>query len=283
MEFLKKLHSYYLKLSAKKKLLVFLIVFILGFTCGSAFNADRGTIKVDKEAGADNNYKNNTVEKNNRIQEKDKGKLIKQEPQEQEVIIVIDPGHGGDDLGTYHGNTLEKDLNLDISLKMGAILEEAGINVVYTRIEDKEVELDERAFKANDLDATLFISVHNNSMPDNPNYRGTETLYCPSQTSMLGKMDGEKLASIIQKNLVSVLKTIDNGIISRPNLVVLRKTTMPAVIAEIAYLSNSSDREMLKQDGFRQKAAKALADSVFEALETMGVKVDEEGVWTITK
>ena len=58
---------------------------------------------------------------------------------------------------------------------------------------------------------------------------------------------------------------------------------MPAVIAEIAYLSNASDRELLKQDEFRQKAAHALADSVFEALEVMGAEKDEDGVWKIKK
>ena len=107
-----------------------------------------------------------------------------QEPSDKEVIVVIDPGHGGEDFGTYYGNILEKDLNLDISLKMGSIIEEAGIKVVYTRTEDKDVGLDERAFMANNLDATLFISVHNNSMPDNPSYKGTETLFVLRKTSI---------------------------------------------------------------------------------------------------
>src|SRR5690606_36058473 len=136
---------------------------------------------------------------------------------------------------------------------------------------------------ANDLDATLFISVHNNSMPDNPNYKGTETLYCPSQNLVYDNMDGKKLAAIVQRNLVSTLSTIDNGIVERPNLVVVIKTMMPAVIAEIAYLSNAQDRELLKQEEFRQKAAHALADSVFEALEVMGAEKDEEAVWKIKK
>ncbi|HHX17628.1 MAG TPA: N-acetylmuramoyl-L-alanine amidase, partial [Clostridium sp.] len=146
-----------------------------------------------------------------------------------------------------------------------------------------DVGLDERAFMANNLDATLFISVHNNSMPDNPSYRGTETLFCPPQNPVYSKMDGEKLADIVQKNLVNMLNTIDNGTIERPNLVVLRKTKMPAVIAEIAYLSNASDRGLLKQDEFRQQAAQALAASVFEALEAMEAEKDEAGIWKVKK
>ena len=282
-QLLKQLHSYYVKLSAKKKLLVFLIVFILGFICGNVFTGNKDTSRLDTEIGKYNNHENNLVENNNKRQEDHEEKSESEEPLEQEVIVVIDPGHGGEDLGTYHGSTLEKDLNLDISLKMGSVLEESGINVVYTRTEDKDVTLEERIFIANNLDATLFISVHNNAMPETPNYRGTETLFCPSQNLSNRKMDGEKLAAIVQKNLVNKLNTIDNGTISRPNLAVLRKTNMPAVIAEIAYLSNASDRENLKQDEFRQKAAQALADSVVEAIEVMEAKVNEDGVWIVGK
>lgn len=279
--FLNRLHARYLKLSGAKKTIIFILVFTLGFVLGSAFRSNKDTIESKSNAFQENKDKNSLAEKNHgnseSKEETEKG------PVEREVIVVIDSGHGGEDFGTYYGNILEKDLNLDISLRMGSIVEEAGIKVVYTRTEDKDVGLEERAFMANDLDATLFISVHNNSMPDNPNYKGTETLYCPSQNPVYDNMDGKKLAAIVQRNLVSTLSTIDNGIIERPNLVVLRKTKMPAVIAEIAYLSNAQDRELLKQEEFRQKAAHALANSVFEALEVMGAEKDEEGVWKIKK
>jgi len=111
-------------------------------------------------------------------------------------------------------------------LKLGKLLEDLGVKVVYTRETDVFVDLDPRVELANRLDATLFISVHSNSLPDNSEYKGTETLYCPSST-------------IVQKELINALGTVDNGIIERPNLVVLRKTVMPAVIAEIASCAGS--------------------------------------------
>lgn len=77
------------------------------------------------------------------------------------------------------------------------------------------------------------------------------------------------------------LGTVDNGIIERPNLAVLRKTVMPAVIAEIAYISNPSDRAKLSDDSFRKKAAQALANAVMKALDEMGAVVDENGTYTI--
>jgi len=203
------------------------------------------------------------------------------EPKPKEVIVVIDPGHGGEDLGAYNGILYEKDINLDISLKLGKLLEDMGIEVVYTRKTDVFVDLDPRVDLANKLEATLFISVHSNSMPDNSEYRGTETLYCPSLNPKYSKMDGRKLAIIVQKELVKTLGTVDNGIIERPNLAVLRKTMMPAVIAEIAYISNPSDRAKLSDDAFRKKSAQALANAVINALDEMGAVKDENGTYTI--
>ncbi|MDQ2085943.1 N-acetylmuramoyl-L-alanine amidase [Herbivorax sp. ANBcel31] len=291
IKLLNEIHSYYLKLSGKKKLLVFLMVFILGVIIGSAFNSKEENLELEANEYQDNSYIENGQDSTKEDDDENEESLmdlirelmIEEEIEDDEVIVVIDPGHGGEDLGTYYRDMLEKDLNLDISLRMGPIIEEAGINVVYTRTEDEDVSLDERAFIANTLDATLFVSIHNNAMPGNPNYRGTETLYCAPQTPVYSKMDGQKFASIVQKNLVNTLNTIDNGTLHRPNLAVLRKTAMPAVIAEIAYVTNASDRELLRQDEFKQKAAQALADSVFEALEVMEAKVDEEGVWRVQK
>jgi len=186
------------------------------------------------------------------------------------------------DLNLYYGDFHAlKDINLDISKRLGKKLGEAGIMVVYTREEDVFVDLDPRVDIANNLDAALFISVHSNSMPDNSQYKGTETLYCPPVNETDGKMDGRKLAVIVQEELVKTLKTIDNGIIYRPNLAVLRKTKMPAVIAEIAYISNASDREKLKKVEFRQKAADALSNAVIKALDKMNAKKDENGIWKL--
>lgn len=206
----------------------------------------------------------------------------KEEKKPKEVLIVIDPGHGGEDWGTYNGTLLEKDINLDISLMFGEILDGLGINVVYTRETDVFIDLVPRSDFANELDATLFISVHSNAIEDYPDYKGTETLYCPPpQNPRYTKMDGKKLAEIVQSKLIKALGTVDNGIIERPNLSVLRRTKMPAIIAEIAYLSNPSDKAKLADASFRKKAAKALADAVVEALDEMGAVKDEKGVFVI--
>ncbi|MCX8130950.1 MAG: N-acetylmuramoyl-L-alanine amidase [Clostridia bacterium] len=198
-----------------------------------------------------------------------------------EVVIVIDAGHGGEDWGTYYGSVKEKNINLSIALRLGPLLKKHGIRIAYTREKDEFIGLRERAELANTLNAALFISIHNNRMPGNPKYKGTETLYAAAANHRFDTMTDKKLARIIQNELVDKLKTYDNGIIYRPELAVLRRTSMPAVIAEIGYISNSSDREKLSTETFRQKTAEALEAAVLKALEEMGAGKDASGKWMV--
>lgn len=199
----------------------------------------------------------------------------------REVVVVIDPGHGGEDVGTSYKSIYEKDLNLDISLKLGEALRKSDISCIFTRETDMNPSLAERAELANNVHATLFISIHNNEMTGYPAYKGTETLYCPTGKEGDGILDGKRLAVLVQKALVEKLGTYDNGIISRPNLAVLRRTNMPAVIAEIGYLSNSGDRANLLKEEFRQQAAEAIYNAVMAALEEMGAEKGTDGKWMI--
>ena len=265
---IKKLYCSYAKLPMKIRFLFVLIFFMLLFVVSVSINDEKNI-----------NNKLNGVENSRENGEGTSNEDENTTPIPKEVIVVIDPGHGGEDLGATKGDLYEKELNLDISLKMGKLLKKLGINVIYTRDKDIDVGLDERVNIANNIDAALFISVHNNYMPNDAGYKGTETLYCTPVNTDEKKMDGQKLASIVQNKLVSTLKTVDNGTIYRPNLVVLRKTNMPAVIAEVAYMSNSSDRAKLTDDGFRQKAAEALTEAVIDALEFMKAEKNENGKW----
>ncbi|OGO80918.1 MAG: hypothetical protein A2Y21_09155 [Clostridiales bacterium GWC2_40_7] len=175
-------------------------------------------------------------------------------------LVVIDPGHGGSDPGASYEGIREKDLNLKIALKVDEILKSKGIKTFLTRNDDTSVSLYDRANIANDLNASLFLSIHNNAFSS---YEyGTETLCYPGDKS-------RQFASIVQNTLVNALGTRNKGIINRPNLVVLHATKMPAAIAEIAYITNTGDREKLLDDSFLDKAAAALADSIVQALNTM--------------
>ncbi|NLM58056.1 MAG: AMIN domain-containing protein [Clostridium sp.] len=182
----------------------------------------------------------------------------------KDKLVVIDAGHGGVEPGAVHGGYYEKDFNLDIAKRLNELLKSKGVKTYMIREDDSFVGLYERAYIANSLNATLFLSIHNNAYYER--FKGTETLYYPPSSGSTG-FNGEKFAKIIQKNLVNKLNTVDRGIVQRPKLVVLKATTMHASLAEIAFMTNSEDMAKLKTESFRQKAAEALCEGILEALK----------------
>lgn len=187
----------------------------------------------------------------------------------KQKVIVIDPGHGGSDPGAVFktadgGQITEKDLNLKISMKLYELLKKAGMKVYMTRTDDRDVGLYERADFANNLNAALFVSVHNNA--GSSWQRGTMTLFYPSVYDKSYGITGERFAQIAQEELLRELGTNDMGVWKRPKLAVLNTTKMPAILAEVSYLTNDSDRANLLDDAFREKAAKALFYSIIRAL-----------------
>jgi N-acetylmuramoyl-L-alanine amidase len=129
------------------------------------------------------------------------------------------------------------------------------------RDDDSYVGLYERAYIANDLNASLFLCVHNNAYDSSAH--GTETLYTPNSTTSFSSY---RFAQIIQEEMVNTLGTYDRGLDSRPGLVVLKATKMPAALAEVAFITNTADRNKLISNAFKQKAAEALCESVIRAL-----------------
>jgi N-acetylmuramoyl-L-alanine amidase len=179
--------------------------------------------------------------------------------------IVIDPGHGGSDDGACFEDIYEKNIVLDISLKLGIILEQTGMKVVYTRQEDKYISLRKRIDIANNEKVDIFVSVHCNSFDDS-SQKGTVTLYDAHNKPNL-KSKILDFAKIVQKNVVEGLGTNDAGVIYRPELYVLNTTKMPAILVEAAFLSNAEDREKLINDDYRQKTAEAVAKGIEEFLD----------------
>lgn len=176
-------------------------------------------------------------------------------------IVVLDPGHGGSDPGAVINGYHEKKYNLDIALRVEAILKAQGVNVHMTRRTDVYVSLQDRVKFANNLNAALFVSVHNNSMPSG--MKGSMVLY--HYTSYKGKA----YATTMLDNLVKDLKTGNLGLSARQNTVVLRDTKMPAILAEVACMSDPGDLALLNTDDFIQKAAESIARSIIQILKSM--------------
>ncbi len=214
--------------------------------------------------------------------------------------IVIDAGHGGHDTGTIGPNGLmEKDLCLDIALRLGKMIEEhlPGTEVIYTRQDDRFIPLEQRTAIANESKADLFISIHANSSPD-PNARGVETYYLnfsPSPEAMqvaarenataqgnvheledliqrIAKNEkieeSRELASDIQDSLSKRLQKASHSIrdrgVRKAPFVVLIGANMPSVLAEISFISNPSDETSLRRPDGRDR----VADGLYRGIES---------------
>lgn len=169
----------------------------------------------------------------------------------------MQPAHGGSDPGAVYRGRQEKDDTLAVALKLGKILEENGIDVIYTRTTDVYQTPFEKAQIANRADADYFISIHRNSSENDNQYNGVETL--------IYDKSGVKLT--MAENILGALGELgfrEIGVKERPGLVVLRRTKMPAVLVEVGFLNNDTDNEMF--DRMEQEIAQAIADGILGTL-----------------
>ncbi len=174
-------------------------------------------------------------------------------------IIMIDAGHGGFDPGKItESGVLEKDINLAISLKLQSFLELSGAVVIMTRVEDKALaskksaDMQNRQIIANTSKADLLVSIHQNSFPDS-SAKGAQVFYFDNSPN------SKKLAECIQSEINS-FADIGNKHEPKANgkYYILKKTTIPAVIAECGFLTNYSDRKKLLTDAYQEKMAWAI-------------------------
>ena len=223
--------------------------------------------------------------------------------------IVVDAGHGGHDTGTIGPNGLmEKDLVLDVALRLGRLLEtRLGADVIYTRDDDTFIPLETRTAVANEHQADLFISVHANSSPDST-ARGVETYYlnftsnpdalevaarenAVSEKSIFELQDlvkkitlkekieeSHELATDVQQSLYSGLagkhSTLRDRGVKKAPFVVLIGANMPSILAEISFVSNPTDATKLETPEYREKIAESLYKGIAKyAGGLSGVKV----------
>jgi N-acetylmuramoyl-L-alanine amidase/putative methionine-R-sulfoxide reductase with GAF domain len=217
----------------------------------------------------------------------------------KDLQIVLDAGHGGWDRGTVgKKGLLEKDLVLDIVQRLGKLLEtKMGAQIIYTRDDDSYVPLEKRAEIANLAAADLFLSVHAN-YSDLSTARGVETYYTNTYSSVKARTaddasalkqvnwtgvdirakvtDSHKLASDIQQalcgSLVATNPDLRNRGVKEAQYVVLTGTQMPAVLAEVSFVSSPEDETHLQSSEYRQQIAQALYRGVAKYREEIKSK-----------
>ena len=225
--------------------------------------------------------------------------------------IAVDAGHGGWDLGTVgRRGLLEKDLVLEIAQRLGKLLQSRlGSEVIFTRQDDNYVPLGERAAMANQAQADLFVSIHAN-YSDLGSARGVETYYtnflaAPGAREVEVRENGgasnsmpavklssvelkekieqsRRLAASVQRSLYGTLAGQNPGIrdrgVKEAGFVVLTETSMPAILAEVSFVSSLTDEQKLRNDGYREQIAEALYRGIARyAASSHGVKVASVG------
>ena len=217
--------------------------------------------------------------------------------------VVIDAGHGGRDPGAMHHGVVEKDVNLDVAKRLGAILTKRGYTVKYTRDRNKWVSLGERVRLGKKLQGDLFVSIHVNAC-ENPKATGFETYILDfartssasrlatienANSSRLGDMDkvvseilrgartaeSRRLADRLQASTLQHLrkqgyKVQDGGVKGAP-FFVLVGSSMPSVLVEIGYCSNKSEANRLKNPKYRQQVAQGLANGIHSYARSLAV------------
>jgi len=187
-------------------------------------------------------------------------------------VVLIDAGHGGWDPGKVSGKVQEKDINLEIARKLQTYLELGGATVIVTRFDDDDVartkssDMYKRKMTSNTSQADIFVSIHQNSF-DGASVRGAQVFYFNRSDS--SKRLAECIQSTIKDNLIA-----NNRFEAKPNdnYYVLKQTSMPAVLVECGFLSNSNDKYMLTQDEYQEKMAWSIYMGIVAYFDGVGLK-----------
>jgi len=176
----------------------------------------------------------------------------------QRVVVAIDPGHGGGDPGAVGiGGLEEKDVVMPISQEVARYLQQHGVDAILTRSTDLEVDLQPRVDVAERVNATVFVSIHANAIDmSRPDVNGIETYYYES---------GSGLARSIHNSVLRATGSPDRGV-RQARFYVLRKSSMPAVLVEVGFVTGAEDAPQLASPAYRSVLAEAIARGILEYL-----------------
>ncbi len=179
------------------------------------------------------------------------------------ATVMIDAGHGGFDNGASFEGRLEKDDTLNLALAVGNLLENSGVDVLYTRTTDVYQSPNEKANIANRSDASYFISIHRNSSVVPEQYSGVQTLVYRNQG----------IPALFAQNINAELEKVgfaDLGTSVRPNLAVLKGTNMPAALVEVGFINTEQDNRLF--DLKFPEVAQAIANGILQTIQGANVE-----------
>lgn len=185
-----------------------------------------------------------------------------------DYVVVVDAGHGGSMPGADKQGVLEKDVDLDIVLKLKELFDnnDKNIGVYYTRTTDTNPELAQRVGLANDSQADLFISIHNNSTASGrmSSINGTEVMYQGADKTGRSK----EISELCLSHLLTDLGTQSKGTVVGDDIYIIRESQVPVALVEVGFMTNKEELKNLCDEDFQQRAAQAIYDAALEFLST---------------
>jgi len=193
------------------------------------------------------------------------------------AVVVLDPGHGGQDSGAMCGEVMEKDLTLDVARRIDRLLDSEGVATLMTRFGDSYVSLADRAAFGNRAKDSIFISIHFNE-DNKPIASGVETYYAAHQINSAStfaswlpffsqppsnspKPESQSLAGFIQEALVARTRSVDRG--TQPKqFFVIANVSSPAVLIEGGFITNKDELSKLASEDYRDQLAAAVAEGI---------------------
>jgi N-acetylmuramoyl-L-alanine amidase len=186
-------------------------------------------------------------------------------PQHAKPLVILDAGHGGTDEGAKIHYFMEKKLTLMTTLLLRKHLIEMGYRVIMTRSKDVFIPLHRRVSIANKTKAVLFVSMHYNSSPS-PDAHGIEIFY-HSGGDYKKSQQSRQLGSSILKELVGQTHALSRGV-KNGNFHVIRETTMPAVLVEGGFMTNTEERSSLRDKKYLDQIARGVAQGIDKYLKS---------------
>ena len=183
-------------------------------------------------------------------------------------IVVIDAGHGAGMPGATVDGVQEKDIDLEIVKELKKVFDSAGdetLGVYYTRLDDSNPEFADRSGLANDLEADLFVSVHNNSYPADPSIHGTAVLY--DEKKETDGNSSKHLAQILLEQMTGELSSKNMGLVKGNDIYIIRTSEPPVALVEVGFMTNPGELADLQDKGYQKKCARAIYQSIMQALK----------------
>src|SRR5437588_4940071 len=209
------------------------------------------------------------------------------------ALVILDPGHGGQDSGAMAGNVLEKDLTFDVAQRVDRLLGGQGISTLLTRTGDSYVSLSERAQLINRANNAIVVSIHFDDGP-RPDVSGIETYFAAQQATGVAtiaswlpflqkiannqpNVESQSLAQFIQQQLVAHTQAVNRGT-KAEQFYVLANVRHPAVLVEAGFLTNKNEIGKLADANYREQLAVAISDGILKYRDTIkGLGDDVDG------